>query len=568
MATRTGGAAVLTQLRLSNFGVVAEAELDFGAGLTALTGETGAGKTMLVAGLGLLLGARGDAAIVRHGSDKARVEGRWLVDEATEQHVAALGGELDDGDELLTLRQISAQGRSRAFVGGTQVPVSSLAELAGELATIHGQSEQIRLGTQERQREILDAYARPGALAQYRQCYEELRQLSAELVQLTEQAQARAREIDLLQFGLGEIDSVQPVDGEDERLATEAVRLQDAEELKQQAAAVQAALSGNEFDFDAPSVVAMLGDARKVMAALAAQDTTARTLADRFDEVTYLVNDLAGDVASYEADLVSDPARLEAVAERRATLAGLQRKYGPELRDVIAWAETARRELADLGGADARIEQLQTRIGELNDQLTRDAESISTARRRAADQLHKAVGEELAALAMPHAQLRFELTPTVPGPHGADRVELMFSANPGATPAPLAKVASGGELSRVRLALEVVLAGQSPDHTFVFDEVDAGVGGAVGLEIGRRLKRLAASTQVIVVTHLAQVAAFADTHFLVSKTSDGQVTTSGIRRLDQPSERRTELARMMSGSPDSVVGTEHAAELLALAQSN
>lgn len=555
---------MLSELRLSNFGVVAEAALEFEAGLTALTGETGAGKTMLVAGLGLLLGGRGDAGVVRHGSDKARVEGRWLVSGDLAERVGELGGDLDNGDELVTLRQISAAGRSRAMAGGAQVPVSVLGELAAELATIHGQSEQIRLGTSERQREILDAYARPAALADYRRDYEQRRALRAELDELIERAQSRAREIDMLRFGLEEIDAVMPQAGEDAQLAAEALRLQDAEELKQEAQLIQLALSGSEHDFDAPNIVAMAGEARKKLNALADQDALARPLAERLEEITYLLNDLAADVAGYETDLVSDPVRLEAVAQRRAALAHLQRKYGPELDDVIAWAETARAQLQNLEGADERIDALRAEVAQLDARVLQGAEEISRARRAAAGKLHSAVQTELVALAMPHAQLRFELTPVEPGPHGADRVELLFTANPGSAPAPLGKVASGGELSRVRLALEVVLAGQSPGHTFVFDEVDAGVGGAVGLEIGRRLKRLAATTQVIVVTHLAQVAAFADHHFVVSKRSDGQVTTSGIRALTQE-ERRTELARMMSGAPDSEVGTEHAAELLAQA---
>lgn len=556
---------MLNHLRLTNFGVVAEAELEFGPGLTALTGETGAGKTMLVAGLGLLLGGRGDSGVVRHGSDKARVEGRWIVTDDLAERVQDLGGDLDNGDELVSSRQISAQGRSRAIVGGAQVPVASLGEVTAALATIHGQSEQIRLSTSQRQREILDAFARPAALEAYRVDFQRRRELGLELAELTERAQSRAREIDMLHFGLNEIDAVQPEVGEDDRLNVEASRLQDAEELKQQASIVQRALSGDEHDFDAPNVVAMAGEARKVLASLAHRDSLAQPLADRLDEITYLLNDLAADVAGYETDLVSDPLRLEAVAERRAALAGLQRKYGPELGDVIAWAESARDKLLNLEGADDRIDQLQAEIRELDARIRAAAASISADRHRAAEELRDAVGRELSALAMPHAHLAFELSSVEPGPHGSDKVELLFAANPGSAPAPLGKVASGGELSRVRLALEVVLAGQVPGHTFVFDEVDAGVGGAVGLEIGRRLKRLSASSQVIVVTHLAQVAAFADTHFVVSKESDGQVTTSGIRKL-APEERRGELARMMSGAPDSEVGGEHAAELLAQAE--
>lgn len=552
---------MLSALRLTNFGVVQEAELEFEPGLTALTGETGAGKTMLVAGLGLLLGARGDAAVVRRGSERARVEGRWVADADTAARVVGLGGDLDDDDELVTMRHITAQGRTRATAGGVQVPVATLATVTSQLATIHGQSEQVRLASPERQREILDAFARPADLQQYRLDYQERRELAVELEQLVAEARNRAREIDMLQFGLAEVDAAAPQPGEDEQLSAEAVRLQDADELKQLAATVQTALSGDEFDFDQPNVLALLGQARKQATALADRDGTAGPLAARLSEATHLLADVAGDVASYATDLVSDPLRLEAVLQRRAELAGLMRKYGPELHDVIAWADDARTRLPTLTSADERITGLRARIAELDERIDQAGASIRKARSTAAGELAERVDGELAALAMPHARLEFEITPTQPGPHGADRVELMFTANPGAAPAPLGKVASGGELSRVRLALEVVLASGAEGHTLVFDEVDAGVGGAVGLEIGRRLRRLAATSQVIVVTHLAQVAAFADHQFVVSKHSDGQVTTSGIR-LVTGDERVGEISRMMSGDPDSLAGAEHAAELL------
>lgn len=552
---------MLGALRLSNLGVVQDAELEFEPGLTALTGETGAGKTMLVAGLGLLLGARGDAAVVRRGSDRARVEGRWITDADLAARIIDLGGELDDGNELVTMRQITAQGRSRATAGGVQVPVATLAAVASELATIHGQSEQVRLASPERQREILDAFTRPADLEQYRLDYRERRELARELEQLVNEERNRAREIDVLRFGLAEIEAADPQPEEDQQLTAEAVRLQDADELKQLAATIQTALSGDEFEFDQPNVLAMVGQARKQAATLAERDATAGPLASRLAEATLLLGDIAGDVASYAADLVSDPLRLEVVQQRRAELTGLMRKYGPGLDDVVAWARDARTKLETLTSADERIDHLRGRVAELDGRMGDAADRIRQARRDAADRLATAVAEELAALAMPHARLEFGITPTEPGPHGADRVELLFTANPGAAPAPLGRVASGGELSRVRLALEVVLASGTQGHTFVFDEVDAGVGGAVGLEIGRRLKRLADSSQVIVVTHLAQVAAFADHQFVVSKHSDGQVTTSGIRRVSGD-ERVAEISRMMSGDPESAAGAEHAAELL------
>jgi DNA repair protein RecN (Recombination protein N) len=549
---------VLLELSLSDFGVVAGTSLELRPGLIALTGETGAGKTMVVSGLGHLLGQRADAGIVRRGADKAVVRGRWHVDPATGAAVGELGGDVEDG-ELVTVRQVTANGRSRAIVGGTPAPVSALAAL--ELATIHGQSEQMRLASSDRQRELLDLHAAPPELERYRVAYRERGQAAAELAGLESAAMERAREADMLRFGLEEISAVEPLPGEDEDLAAEQARLLDLDELRQLAGNAQRSLSGDEQDYDAPSAVGLVGQARKALVALADKDSRAAALAGRAQEASLLVDDLAADVSGYLADLVDDPLRLEAVAERRARLATLTRKYGTTVDEVLVWAERSAARLATLEGSDDRIAELRRVVAALDGELTDLAGQISKQRRAAATALARAAHAELAALAMPHARLEFNVSDTALGPHGADRVELMFAANPGSTPAPLGKVASGGELSRVRLALEVILAGSGNGHTFVFDEVDAGVGGAVGLEIGRRLQRLATSSQVIVVTHLAQVAAFADQHFIVHKSSDGQVTTSDVREVIED-ERVAELARMMGGSSETAAGLEHAAELL------
>lgn len=553
---------MITELRLANFGVVAQAELALGPGLTAVTGETGAGKTMIVSGLGMLLGQRAESGTVRHGSDQASVEGRFQVDSDEVHAVEELGGEVEEG-ELIALRRISATGRSRAVLGGAAVPVSSLSKVLNELATIHGQSEQVRLGSTSRQREILDEFAQPADLPNYRNWYQEHQSLTAEHDRLKAEASERQREIDMLRFGLGEIAEIAPEPGEDESLAAEATRLMDADELRNMATSAQFVLSGSETDFDQPNVVAMLGEVRSLLQRLSERDQTASQLASQATEASYLISDLAQEVASYATDLVTDPLRLEVVTERRAALAGLERKYGSDIAKVLEWAGQAEQRLTELEGSDERIEQLASRLTELDQLLTQSARRITEARTEAADRFATQVQEELAGLAMPHARLKFEITSIERGPQGADRVELLFSANPGSTPASLGKVASGGELSRIRLALEVVLAGS--DHTFIFDEVDAGVGGAVGLEIGRRLQRLAQSSQVLVVTHLAQVAAFADAHFVVSKSSDGEVTTADVHQLE-PSERAGELARMMGGDGDSTSGLKHAQDLLKRAQ--
>lgn len=553
---------MLTELRIRNFGVIVASELTFDPGLTVLTGETGAGKTMVVAGLGQLLGARGEAGIVRHGTDRALVEGRWIVGEQTAEAAVDLGAEMD-GDELLTSRHITAAGRSRALVGGAQTTVGSMADLLGELATIHGQSEQLRLGSLDRQRDMLDAFADHAHLATYRDRFAARRAAASELGELTSAALERAREIDVLAFGLDEIAAVNPQPGEDAALTAEFARLQAADDLRLLAEAAQVALSGGDDPYEAPGVLGLFAQARKAIEQAAATDPQASGLAERLAEANFALNDLSADVSSYLADLVADPVRLEVVTGRRAELASLTRKYGHTVDEVLEWSRSASERLTGLQGSDERIAELTERVDALTAELTADAQAITAARTDAAERLAAACEAELAALAMPRARLRFAVSPLADlGPHGADRVELMFAANPGSPLAPLAKVASGGELSRVRLALEVVLASGSRGHTFVFDEVDAGVGGAVGLEIGRRLKRLAGTAQVIVVTHLAQVAAFADAHHVVTKSSDSDVTIADIRALADE-ERIGELARMMGGIADSDAALAHARDLLA-----
>ncbi len=557
---------MLTELRIADLGVIAEAMLEPGPGFTAVTGETGAGKTMVVTGLSLLLGGRADSGLVRHGATRCVVEGVWTVDEAATDELTELGAETDDG-ELLVSRQVGRT-RSRALLGGVAVPLGRAADVVTRWATIHGQSEQIRLGTADRQREVLDRYAgadHASLLVRHGEAHAERRQAAAELAELTGAARERARELDLLTFGLGEIAGVDPQPGEDVALAAEAQRLQAVDELRLAAHTAGVALSGDpEAWDDAPNVLGLLAVARKSLDAVASDDPELGPLAGRLAEASVLAADVAADLASYADRLEADPARLEWIAERRSALQQLLRKYGASVTEVLQWAADAAARSGVLAASDDRIAALEERIAVLDGELGRTSAAITAGRAAAASELAGRVRAELAALAMPHARIEFELAPAPIGPHGADQVTLMFTANPGSSPAPLARAVSGGELSRVRLALEVVLASGASGQTFVFDEVDAGVGGAVALEIGRRLARLAEHAQVIVVTHLAQVAAFADDHFVVAKASDGQVTTSGITRVDGAA-RLDELARMMAGLEGSANAHAHAAELLSAA---
>lgn len=554
---------MISELRIADLGVIESAVLEPAAGFTAVTGETGAGKTMIVTSLGLLLGGRADSGAIRRGADRARVEGVFAeLRHDVVERVADAGGEVED-DSLLVARQLTGT-RSRCFLGGAGVPVAVAADIIADLVVIHGQSEQLRLAAPERQREILDRYAGPALadeLTAYRADWAERQAARAELAQLRDHARERAREVDLLQFGLNEIEQVDPQAGEDVALAEEAEKLQAVDDLRLGAHTALVALAGDEDSIDAGSALTAAATARKSLGESADLDPTLEPLVTRAADLQVLAQELAQDVASYLSDLAADPARLEWIAERRSALQGLTRKYGETVDEVLAWAQASAARLGDLVAGDDRIEELAARVAQLDEALLARSVAITSHRADAADRLADAVAGELAALAMPHARLGFMLEPLPePGPHGAEQVVLQFTANPGSTPRPIGKVASGGELSRIRLALEVVLAEGSATGTFVFDEVDSGVGGAVAIEIGRRLARLSRHAQVIVVTHLAQVAAFADRHLLVRKASDGQITTSGVHRLDDD-ERLAELARMMAGLEDSDTALAHAREL-------
>ncbi|MSZ77395.1 MAG: DNA repair protein RecN [Actinobacteria bacterium] len=576
---------MLEEIRISSLGIIDSSTLELGPGLTVITGETGAGKTMIVTALGLLLGGRSDSGAVRSGARSARVEG--VVSTAGLSDFAAAvehaGGEVED-DRVVLARNVSAEGRSRAFVGGASVPVSTLVEVAEPLVAVHGQSDQHRLLQPRAQRSALDRFG--GAAlsevgAAYRSLYDELRAVESELVEVVETARERAREADLLRFGLGEIEDVDPQPGEDETLAAEEGRLGFADTLRTAAEQAREALSS---DSDDPDALATTSAARSALDGVREHDAEAGALADRLAEVTYLLSDVAADVAAYATRIETDPARLATVSDRRAALTALTRKYGDTIDAVLAWSQEASQRLLDLDGTDDRILVLRAEQARLRAELAEAGARLSEARTEAAVRLAHEVTGELALLAMPHARLAIDVrqhevdAPTggEPGPlrvgerwlrfapSGLDEVELLLAANTGSEPRPLHKGASGGELSRVMLALEVALAGTSPVPTFVFDEVDAGVGGAAAVEVGRRLARLACTAQVLVVTHLPQVAAYADRHVVVAKSSDGSVTSSGLTVLDDAARER-ELSRMLAGLEDSDTALAHARELLEVA---
>ena len=568
---------MIEEIRIGQLGVIDSSVLELGPGLTAITGETGAGKTMVVTALGLLLGGRADTGAVRSGAKQARVEGVVTVHDlpGLADAVADCGGEVED-DRVVLARNVSAEGRSRAFVGGASVPVARLTEVAEPLVAVHGQSDQHRLLRPRAQRDALDRFGgAPVAalLATYTDLHGRLLDVERELAEVVGHARERAREADLLRFGLEEVEAVSPEPGEDVALAAEESRLGHADTLRTAAEQAREALSS---ELGSPDALGAVSAARGLLDGVRGHDPEAGELGDRLAELTYLLSDLAADVASYSSGIDTDPQRLATVSERRAALTALTRKYGETIDEVVAWSSEAATRLLDLDSTDERIDELRRRRAELRGLLGETAHQLSQARTEAATLLQEKVTDELTHLAMPHAVLRIEVRQSDGdlvvgdrslrfGSSGVDEVEFLLAANNGLEARQLHKGASGGELSRVMLALEVSLAASGSVPTFVFDEVDAGVGGAAAVEIGRRLALLARDAQVLVVTHLPQVAAYADRHVLVEKSHDGSVTSSGLSVLDDAGRER-ELSRMLAGLSDSDTALAHARELLDVAQ--
>ncbi|WP_018215042.1 DNA repair protein RecN [Salinispora vitiensis] len=579
---------MLEELRITGLGVIEDTTLPLTGGMNVITGETGAGKTMVVTGLGLLFGGRADAGRVRAEPGRAVVEGRLRLAGRAAETVSAriidAGGDPDEDGSVLLSRTVTTEGRSRAHLGGRSMPVSMLAEVGEQALAVHGQSDQLRLLRPAEQRAALDRFAGPEhekLLDALREVFTRWRSVVDDLASRRRNARERNREADLLRLGLDEITRVDPQPGEDDELKTEAQRLEHAEGLRTAARLAQQCVSGGmEAAEDTPDVTTLLGTARRTLDGQSGTDPALGELAARLEEAATLVADVSAELSTYLAGLDADPARLQAVYERRVALRALTRKYADDTDGVIAWAERARAQLSDLDSSDELLDELDREVSRLAGEVAELAGRVSVARQEAATRFAAQVTTELAGLAMPHARVEVGVLPrpvgkSEPGlsvngvevglgPDGGDEVELRLLAHPGAPALPLQRGASGGELSRVMLAIEVVFAGSGGPPTLVFDEVDAGVGGQAAVEIGRRLARLARSHQVLVVTHLPQVAAFADRHLVVAKDTGGAVTTSGVRVVED-TERARELARMLAGLPDSDLGIAHAEELLAVA---
>ena len=559
---------MIEQILIRDLGVISEATLDLGPGLTVLTGETGAGKTMVLNALGLLLGARSDASAIRKGQEQAFVEGRWLLPKDALKRITESGIEIEDG-ELLVSRSISSEGRSKATVSGRSTPVGVLTEIGENLVVVHGQSDQIRLKSASAQREALDQFAGTSLaklLSEYEQIYSAWKLAANRLTVLSTESSTRAREADEIRAAVEELTKLDPKPGEDQELAELAEKLTHLEELRIAAANAHEELSSESFD-DGRDAITSIGKARRALEQVSNHDPELEKLAEQLKEIGFSLNETAASISSYIAGLDSDGAsQLETVQSRRAKLSSAMRKYGPSLDEVIAYLETAGSRLLDLDSSDEAIAKLTLEEQELSQQALSLAEQISAIRTKAASELSTAVTAELAALAMTGASLDVQVSRLSElSSHGFDQVALLLSAYPGAEPRPIGKGASGGELSRIMLAIEVVLAKSELAPTFIFDEVDAGVGGAAATEVGKRLAKLARNAQVIVVTHLPQVAAFANRHLRVLKSSTAEFTATDVVRLEGE-QVVEELARMLSGLSESETGRSHAKELLDLAQ--
>lgn len=568
---------MIETISIENLGVIAQAELPLGPGLTALTGETGAGKTMVLTSLKLLLGSKADPAIVRAGTQRCVVEGAFALEEDAKciQIAQEAGCEIED-DLLLASRVVPATGRSRAHLGGRAVPASVLGQVGSRLVSIHGQADQLRLRTAAAQRRALDAVGgseHEQLCRQYSSCYRAWNQARQDLETWREQALAREGEIAGLRHALEQLEALDPKPGEDQALAEEASRLENLDLLRSGAAQAANAISGDELNDDVANVIALVSVARRSLENAADHDSRLASLMPRLNEVAALTSDLAMELTDYLSDLDADPDRLAWVHERREQLrrgcleiGGLGQVLA-NVDELLAFGQHSAARLAQLDGPLDREAELVAEVERTGKELKTVAKRLSQARTKLAKLLSQQVSAELEGLMMRGAKLQVRLNPLEqPGPTGMEEVELLLRAHPGAAALPLEKGASGGELSRIMLALEVVLAQHTATkrHTFVFDEIDAGVGGRAAVEIGRRLAALARHHQVIVVTHLAQVAAWAQTQLVVVKQvgqASNEATTTAVETVSGP-ERVRELARMLSGQSDSQTALRHAEELL------
>jgi DNA repair protein RecN (Recombination protein N) len=554
---------VLHELSITSLGVISSARLPLRPGLTVVTGETGAGKTMVLTGLGLILGGKATPDAVRVGATEAVAEAIYDVPEDSEGRALAVdaGVVFDDDGTVTVVRTVGSTTRSRSILGGRTVPQALLAQVGEELVTVHGQADQVRLRTPARQRQLLDTYAGSDhgeALAQYRLAWSTWRDAADALARMLESEDVERTRLTRLSDELAALDAAAVRPGERAELEATGQVLAHAESLRSLAATAHDALAG---DTDVTAAI-HLESARRALDEATTHDPSLQALATRVAGYLYGATDAAQELASYLDRLEADPAQLDAMHHRLSTISAAERRFGRAADEL----EPLRASIAQQLGVDAawedRLEAAKAAHDLAHARMVECAATVTQGRSTAAQQLAAHVEKELSLLAMPDATIQMRVEPREPGPFGADDVSLLLSAHTGAPARPVTEAASGGELSRIMLAIEVSLAeAGGPAHTFVFDEVDAGVGGKAAQAVGQRLAALARSHQVLVVTHLAQVAACAAHHVVVSKASDGAVTVSQVREVTGD-DRITEIARLLSGEQDSASARAHAVELL------
>ncbi|WP_166824042.1 DNA repair protein RecN [Brevibacterium limosum] len=553
---------MISELRISHLGVIAEAAVELDTGFTVVTGETGAGKTMFVSALSLLMGRKVGSGVVRKGAEKAEVEGIFTgVAEPVRERIEEAGGSADD--EAIISRTVALKGRARATAGGRTVPISVLTDISSDLITLHGQSEQLRLKGAAQQRHLLDAAGGPALTEvadRYRAAFENWRETEARVTRIKDSTAARRERILWLRGCLEAIDKVRPEPGEDETLAAQSAKLGAAAEITRAVGTAHDLLLGSEID-DAGAAVDLVHQAISTIADVENSDRELVTIREALGDAVLRLSDSAAELSNYLSgfDELGETS-LEETEARRAEL-GTLAPYGQDVAEVLDFETRSAAELAELEAEDRDLDGLDAELIEARETMEQAASALTEIRRATADEFSAAVSDELAALSMPKASVAFEISDREPTTHGADEVRLTFAAHESSLPDDIAKIASGGELSRVMLAIEVVRAASESIPTYVFDEVDAGVGGKAAVEIGRRLAKLARNAQVIVVTHLPQVAAWADTHVTIVKDDDAETVRSGVQELSDE-DRVIELSRMLAGMDDSASAKAHAAELL------
>ena len=568
MASKKVSKSSLEEISIRSLGVIESSNIQFKPGLTVLTGETGAGKTMVLTALGLVLGSKSDSDLVRAGQERAVVTGRFSVPLQIQDEILASGGEVEDDCVVIT-RTLSSQGKSRVLVGSAVSSAATVSSFALSLVEIHAQSSSSKLMKPAVSRELLDRYGGID-LTQYQEIFTQYQEISLRIEELKNQLMQRDKEIDLLTEFAQEFSKLSPVSGELVKIENEIAKLGSVEQLNQ---VVSSAL--NLLEDEDLSALNLLQQMRKSLDSVAGKDRDLDQITERFTESLLNLQDIGSDLTSYLSSLEADPSRFAQLQDRKSALSSLLKRYGKgsdkdlAFEELIADGLGAKQKLADLSGGSDRITELEKQKLDIFSKMKISAVKLANDRKINAEKLSKLVTSEIRNLSMPNSQFvisQSTLDSEKPGSYtayGLDEIAILFAAHTGATPLPLSKVASGGELSRVMLALEVVIAEAEPIGTYIFDEVDAGVGGKAAVEIGRRLAKLSKSAQVIVITHLPQVAVWADNHLVVKKSESGSVTQSDVKEMSAD-ERKVEIARMLSGQEDSQTAQEHASELLTI----